>query len=168
MEALLAVVLLTAVAMLGMRGVVFVPRGKAAIIERAGRYHQSLSPGLHAIIPFLDTVRLKISVGEQAMVLNEDQCQTADSRSLQIQCTLRWMITDPEKAVFSITDHQLALSTAARLLLHEETAKLSADQVVTDTPAATLPLTAKLRDTALRWGIQILGIEMVVQTPGER
>lgn len=167
MESLLALLFLVTLLAFTRLGIVLVPPGKAAIIERAGRYHRSLSSGLHTIVPFLDRVRVKISVGEQSLVLNEDRCQTADGRSLQVQCTLRWMITDPEKAIFSITDHQLALTTAARLLLHEETAKLPSEQLISDIPAATLPLTAKLRDTALRWGIQLLGIEMVIQTPGQ-
>lgn len=165
MEALLVVVILATVTVLLSRSVVFVPRGKAAIIERTGKFHRSLSSGIFAIVPFRDKVRVLLSVGEQSTVLSEEHVTTADSKHLQIQCTLRWMITDPEKAVFSITDHHLALMTAARILLLEETAKMAADQVIEDIPAATLPLTAKLRNTALRWGIQLLGIDMVVQTP---
>lgn len=168
MEVFLIVLFFLVLLALVPRCIVLVPSGKAAIIERAGKFHSSLPSGLHAIVPFLDRVRVKISVGEQSLVLTEEQCQTADGRLLPAHCTLRWMITDPEKAVFSITDYQLALTTAARLLLHEETAKLPVDQLIADIPAATLPLTAKLRNTALRWGIHLLGIEMVVKTPDER
>jgi regulator of protease activity HflC (stomatin/prohibitin superfamily) len=165
MEAFLALVGLIAVLTLSSRSLMFVPRGKAAIIERAGKYQRALSSGLHAIVPFRDKVRIMVSMGEQAIVLTEDDCLTADGRLMRVHCTLRLMITDAEKAVFSISDYNLALSTAARFLLREEIAKLSAEQLQGDIPAATLPLTAKLRDSALRWGIQLLGVDMSVQAP---
>jgi len=145
------------------RGVVLVPQGKAAIIEREGRYHKTLARGLHIIVPFRDKVRTLISVGEESFNFPEEMCQSSDNYHYLIECTVRWMVTNPEKAVFSVTDHQLALTTAARLLLHEEIAKLSSSQLESDPLSAMPPLTAKLRSIALRWGIQLQGVDIAAR-----
>ena len=142
------------------RGIVFVPQGKAAITEREGRYHQTLARGIHIIVPFRDKVRTFISVGEESFNFPEEMCQSSDNCHYLIECTVRWMVTNPEKAVFSVTDHQLALTTAARLILHEEIAKLSSIELESDALSAMPPLTAKLRNIALRWGIQLQGVDI--------
>lgn len=152
-----------------MRGVVIVPRGKTAIMERAGRYHRTLAQGCHAIVPFWEKVRTIISVGEESFHFPEEMCHSSDNAHYLIECTVRWMVSDVEKAVFSVTDHQLALTTAARLLLHEEVAKVHSSQLEQDVSSATLPLTAKLRNIALRWGIQLQGIDIRVRkTPNSQ
>jgi regulator of protease activity HflC (stomatin/prohibitin superfamily) len=137
-----------------------VPRGKIAVIERSGRFDRLLPSGINLIIPIVDKVRIIVSLTEQSTLLDSEECKTTDGAKFSVDCTIRWMITDAEKAVFSITDHTLALTTAARLLLLEEVARMDSQQLQSDAPAAILPLTAKLRDTALRWGIRILGVEM--------
>jgi regulator of protease activity HflC (stomatin/prohibitin superfamily) len=154
---------LGAVLFLSYRALIIVPQGKAAIIEREGRYHKTLGRGLHTIVPFRDKVRTLISVGEESFNFPEEVCQSSDNCHYLIECTVRWMVSNPEKAVFSVTDHQLALTTAARLLLHEEIAKLSSNQLESDPLSAMPPLTAKLRSIALRWGIQLQGVDIAAR-----
>jgi regulator of protease activity HflC (stomatin/prohibitin superfamily) len=142
------------------RTIVHVPHGKTAFVELDGKFSRSLSSGLRFIIPFVEKVRVIVPKGEQTFTLDEEKCQSADGVTFFFQCRVRWMITDAHKAVFSVTDHHLALSTAAKILLQEEVGKIKSSELETNIPAATLSLTAKLRDSALRWGIQLLGVDL--------
>ncbi len=160
MEIFLTTVASALVLALLARTIVHVPQGKTAFVELDGKFSRSLSSGLRLIIPFVERVRVIVPIGEQTFTLDEEKCQSSDGVSFVFQCRVRWMITDAHKAVFSVTDHQLALSTAAKILLQEEVSKLKSSDLETDIPAATLPLTAKLRDSALRWGIQLLGVDL--------
>src|SRR5659263_248897 len=81
------------------RSVKFVPQQNAWVIERLGKYHASLTPGLNFLIPFIDRVAYKHSLKEIPLDVPSQVCITRDNTQLQVDGILYFQVTDPMRAL---------------------------------------------------------------------
>lgn len=85
------------------RTLIVVPAGSAFVVERLGRYHATLPPGLHVVTPFIDVIRFRYSLAPRDERVT-DRCITLDNVPVTITSTFRWQIADAQKASYGTAD----------------------------------------------------------------
>jgi regulator of protease activity HflC (stomatin/prohibitin superfamily) len=96
------------------RSAVLVPEGNAYVVEQLGRYSRTLDPGFHLLMPFVETVRARHALAEQALPIAGEPCRTRDDREVFFDGTLAYRISDPERATYGIADVRGGLAGVTR------------------------------------------------------
>ncbi|XP_022356734.1 stomatin-like protein 2, mitochondrial isoform X2 [Enhydra lutris kenyoni] len=109
--------------------VLFVPQQEAWVVERMGRFHRILEPGLNILIPVLDRIRYVQSLKEIVINVPEQSAVTLDNVTLQIDGVLYLRIMDPYKASYGVEDPEYAVTQLAQTTMRSELGKLSLDKV---------------------------------------
>uniref|UniRef100_A0A2K6FEI7 Stomatin like 2 n=1 Tax=Propithecus coquereli TaxID=379532 RepID=A0A2K6FEI7_PROCO len=109
--------------------VLFVPQQEAWVVERMGRFHRILEPGLNILIPVLDRIRYVQSLKEIVINVPEQSAVTLDNVTLQIDGVLYLRIMDPYKASYGVEDPEYAVTQLAQTTMRSELGKLSLDRV---------------------------------------
>ena len=109
-------------------GVRIVPQQSAWVVERLGRFHGTLEPGLNLIIPFLDRVAYVHSLKEVPLDVPEQICITKDNTQLTVDGILYYQVTDPRLASYGSSNYVAAISQLAQTTLRSEIGKMELDQ----------------------------------------
>lgn len=170
-------------------GVKVVPQSETRVIERLGRFHSVLNPGLNFIIPFIDkpktiyTRRVETTVGGRYLVRNtvtsvidlreqvydfpSQQVITRDNVTTEINALLYFQITDPKKAVYEIDNLPNAIEKLTQTSLRNVIGELELDETLTSRDTINTKLQAILDDATNKWGIKVNRVELQDITPPE-
>jgi len=107
------------------KGIRIVPQKQAWIVERLGKYHETLNAGLHILIPYMDRVAYKIGLKEVALDVPPQQCVTRDNITVEIDGLLYLQVIDPVRASYGITNYVFACSQLAQTTLAARSASWS-------------------------------------------
>ena len=179
---ILAIVIISA-------GVKVVPQSETRVVERLGRFHSVLSPGLNFIIPFIDrpktiyTRRVESSAGgrpvirmtatkvidlrEQVYDFPSQQVITRDNVTTEINALLYFQITDPKKAVYEIDNLPYATEKLTQTSLRNVIGELELDETLTSRDTINSKLQAILDDATNKWGVKVNRVELQDITPPE-
>ncbi len=178
---LLAIVIISA-------GVKVVPQSETRVIERLGRFHSVLSPGLNFIIPFVDkpkTIYTRkaenmggryyvrtvattvIDLREQVYDFPSQQVITRDNVTTEINALLYFQITDPKKAVYEIDNLPNAIEKLTQTSLRNVIGELELDETLTSRDTINTKLQAILDDATNKWGVKVNRVELQDITPPE-
>ena len=105
-----------------------VPQQSAWVIERLGKYHGTLQPGLNPVIPFIDRVAYKHSLKEVPLDTPSQVCITKDNTQLQVDGVLYFQVTDPQRASYGASNYILAITQLAQTTLRSVIGKLELDK----------------------------------------
>src|SRR5215212_5609764 len=105
-----------------------VPQQQAWVVERLGKYDETLGAGLHILWPFFDTVRYKHSLKEIALDVPEQVCITKDNVQVAVDGVLYIKIMNAERASYGISDYNYAISQLAQTNLRSEIGKIDLDK----------------------------------------
>src|SRR5215510_11495498 len=136
-------------------GVRVVPQQHAWVVERLGRFHEVLQPGLNIIIPFFDRVAYRHSLKEVPYDVPEQVCITKDNTQLAVDGIVYYQVTDPQRASYGTSDYLLAITQLAQTALRSEVGKMELDQSL------------QSRDEINRQGVTVLRYEVKNLTPPE-
>ena len=106
------------------KGIRIVPQKQAWIVERLGKYHETLNAGLHLLIPYVDKVAYRIGLKEVALDVPPQQCVTRDNITVEIDGILYLQVIDPVRASYGIANYVFACSQLAQTTLRSEVGKL--------------------------------------------
>ncbi len=170
-------------------GVKVVPQSETRVIERLGRFHSVLNPGLNFIIPFIDkpktiyTRRVETTVGGRYLVRNtvtsvidlreqvydfpSQQVITRDNVTTEINALLYFQITDPKKAVYEIANLPNAIENLTQTSLRNVIGELELDETLTSRDTINTKLQAILDDATNKWGVKVNRVELQDITPPE-
>ncbi len=170
-------------------GVKVVPQSETRVIERLGRFHSVLSPGLNFIIPFVDrpktiyTRRVETGVGgrvfvrttattiidlrEQVYDFPSQQVITRDNVTTEINALLYFQITDPKKAVYEIDNLPNAIEKLTQTSLRNVIGELELDETLTSRDTINSKLQVILDDATNKWGVKVNRVELQDITPPE-
>ena len=185
---LAAIVVVLAIVIIS-AGVKVVPQSETRVIERLGRFHSVLSPGLNFIIPFIDrpkTIymrRVESSVGgrplvrlsattvidlrEQVYDFPSQQVITRDNVTTEINALLYFQITDPKKAVYEIDNLPNAIEKLTQTSLRNVIGELELDETLTSRDTINSKLQNILDDATNKWGVKVNRVELQDITPPE-
>src|SRR6056297_3458008 len=110
-------------------GVRIVPQSEQYVVERFGRLKSVLGPGINFIVPFLDRVAHRISILERQLPTASQDAITSDNVLVQVDTSVFYRITEPEKTVYRIRDVDGAISTTVAGIVRSEIGRMELDQV---------------------------------------
>ncbi|XP_006626739.1 stomatin-like protein 2, mitochondrial isoform X2 [Lepisosteus oculatus] len=140
--------------------VLFVPQQEAWVVERMGRFHRILEPGLNFLIPVLDRVRYVQSLKEIVIDVPEQSAVSLDNVTLQIDGVLYLRILDPFKASYGVEDPEYAVTQLAQTTMRSELGKLTLDKVFRERESLNSNIVHSINQAAEDWGIRCLRYEI--------
>ncbi|KAH1168560.1 hypothetical protein KIL84_013150 [Mauremys mutica] len=140
--------------------VLFVPQQEAWVVERMGRFHRILEPGLNFLIPLLDRIRYVQSLKEIVINVPEQSAVTLDNVTLQIDGVLYLRIMDPYKASYGVEDPEYAVTQLAQTTMRSELGKISLDKVFRERESLNACIVDAINQASDCWGIRCLRYEI--------
>ena len=173
---LIAIIVLLII--LAKKTLVIIPQSETKIIERLGKYHATLKPGINIIIPFIDTAKSiitlnrgrysysnQIDLREQVYDFDKQNVITKDNIQMQINALLYFQIVDPFKAVYEINNLPNAIEKLTQTTLRNIIGEMELDQTLTSRDTVNTKLRAGLDDATNKWGIKVNRVELQDITP---
>ena len=142
-----------------------VPQSHAWVIERLGKYHATLTPGLSFIMPFVDRVAYQHSLKEIPLDIASQVCITRDNTQLQVDGILYFQVTDAMRASYGSSNYVLAISQLAQTSLRSVIGKLELDKTFEERDIINAQVVAAIDEAALNWGVKVLRYEIKDLTP---
>ena len=161
------VFLIGVIAAFVIEGVRIVPQQFAYVVERLGRFHVVLEPGLNLIIPFLDRVAYQHSLKEVPLDVPEQVCITKDNTQLAVDGILYYQVTDPRLASYGSANYIAAVSQLAQTTLRSVIGKMELDKTFESREDINRHIVAELDEAGRSWGIKVLRYEIKSLTPPE-
>jgi len=140
--------------------VLFVPQQEAWVVERMGRFHRILEPGLNFLIPLLDRIRYVQSLKEIVIDVPEQSAVSLDNVTLQIDGVLYLRILDPFKASYGVEDPEYAVTQLAQTTMRSELGKLTLDKVFRERESLNANIVHAINQASDEWGIRCLRYEI--------
>ncbi len=148
-------------------GVRIVPQQSAWVVERLGKFHAVLEPGLNLIIPLMDHVRYVHSLKEVPLDVPEQVCITKDNTQLAVDGILYMQVTDPRLASYGSANYIAAISQLAQTTLRSVIGKMELDKSFESREDINRHIVAALDEAGRNWGIKVLRYEIKSITPPE-
>ena len=142
-----------------------VPQQEAWVVERLGKFHASLSPGLNFVVPFVDNVIQKHSLKEIPLDVPSQICITRDNTQLQVDGILYFQVTDPKLASYGSSNYIIAVTQLAQTSLRSVIGKLELDKTFEERTIINSQVVAAIDEAALNWGVKVLRYEIKDLTP---
>jgi regulator of protease activity HflC (stomatin/prohibitin superfamily) len=170
LNALIWVILFLYVALKFVRCVRMVPTQSAYIVERLGRYHETLNAGFHVLIPFIDEVRFIHDLKEESIEVPPQDCFTRDNVQVEVDGILYMSVTHPVNASYGITDYRFAAIQLAQTTTRSVVGKLELDRTFEERDAVSLEVVRALSEVGKDWGIRVHRYEVknIVPPPSVR
>jgi regulator of protease activity HflC (stomatin/prohibitin superfamily) len=160
-----AVILFVIAAIFVARSVKVVPQQNAWVIERLGKYHATLTPGLNFLVPFVDRVAYKHSLKEIPLDVPSQVCITRDNTQLQVDGILYFQVTDPTRASYGSSNYIVAVTQLAQTSLRSVIGKLELDKTFEERDIINAQVVQAIDEAALNWGVKVLRYEIKDLTP---
>jgi regulator of protease activity HflC (stomatin/prohibitin superfamily) len=138
-----------------------VSQSEQHVIERFGRLHSVLGPGINLIVPFLDRVAHKISILERQLPTASQDAITRDNVLVQIETSVFYRIIQPEKTVYRIRDVDGAISTTVAGIVRAEIGKMDLDEVQTNRSSVIDTIKNSVESAVDDWGIEVTRAEIL-------
>ncbi|MGE4243003.1 SPFH domain-containing protein [Ramlibacter sp.] len=142
-----------------------VPQQNAWVVERLGKYHATLTPGLNFVIPFVDRVAYKHSLKEIPLDVPSQVCITRDNTQLQVDGILYFQVTDPMRASYGSSNYIVAITQLAQTTLRSVIGRLELDKTFEERNIINAQVVAAIDEAALNWGVKVLRYEIKDLTP---
>ena len=142
-----------------------VPQQHAWVVERLGRFHAVLTPGLSFIIPFVDRIAYRHLLKEIPLDVPSQICITRDNTQLQVDGILYFQVTDPKQAAYGTSNYVVAISQLAQTTLRSVIGKLEMDKTFEERNEINHSVVAALDEAASSWGVKVLRYEIKDLTP---
>jgi regulator of protease activity HflC (stomatin/prohibitin superfamily) len=147
------------------RTAVVVPQQSAYVVERLGRYNGVLNAGFHVLVPFMDYIRYRHSLKEDAMDIPEQICITRDNVQVGVDGVLYLKVLNPERASYGISDYRFAITQLAQTTLRSEVGKIELDRTFEERSHINTEVVTELDKASEPWGVKVLRYEIKNITP---
>lgn len=142
-----------------------VPQQTAWVVERLGKFHAVLNPGLNVIIPFIDRVAYKHSLKEVPLDTPSQVCITKDNTQLTVDGVLFFQVTDPKRASYGTTNYIVAITQLAQTTLRSVVGRMELDKTFEERDLINRSVVSAIDEAALNWGVKVLRYEIKDLTP---
>lgn len=156
----LPLIILGAIIVLGIKSFKVVPQQEAYIVERLGKFHSVLSPGLTILVPFLDRIAYRHSLKEIPLDVPSQVCITRDNTQLTVDGILYFQVTDPKRASYGSSNYILAITQLAQTTLRSVIGRMELDKTFEERDDINRTVVAALDEAAVSWGVKVLRYEI--------
>jgi regulator of protease activity HflC (stomatin/prohibitin superfamily) len=143
------------------RGLKIVPQSEQYVIERFGRLHKVLGPGINLIVPFLDVVAHRVSILERQLPSANQDAITRDNVLVKVETSVFYRILQPEKTVYRIRDVDEAISTTVAGIVRAEIGRMDLDEVQSNRDELIGTIKKWVKDAVDDWGIDVTRAEIL-------
>lgn len=137
-----------------------ITQGNEALVERLGKYHKKLEPGLNYIIPFIDRVAVEDTIREQVLDIPAQQAITKDNISVIVDAVVFWKVEDLMKAYYNVEDVERAIEELVTTTLRSTIGELELDQTYSSRNNINRNLLEQLNEAARDWGVNVIRVEV--------
>ena len=160
-----ALVILIVIAIVVAKGVRVVPQQNAWVVERLGKFHAVLGPGLNLVIPFIDVVAYKHSLKEIPLDVPSQVCITRDNTQLAVDGILYFQVTDAKMASYGSSNYIDAISQLAQTTLRSMIGRMEMDRTFEERDDINRGVVLALNEASTNWGVKVLRYEIKDLTP---
>lgn len=143
------------------KAVKIVPQSEQHVVERFGRLRAVMGPGINLIVPFIDRLAHKVSILERQLPTASQDAITRDNVLLQVDTSVFYRITEPEKTVYRIRDVDSAISTTVAGIVRAEIGKMDLDEVQSNRSSLIVTIKAHVEQAVNDWGIEVTRAEIL-------
>ncbi len=137
-----------------------ITQGNQALVERLGRYHKKLEPGINYIIPFVDKIAVEDTLREQVLDIPAQQAITKDNISVAVDAVVFWKVEDLVKAFYNVEDVERAIEELVTTTLRSTIGELELDQTYSSRADINRNLLRQLNEAAENWGVKVIRVEV--------
>ena len=142
-----------------------VPQQHAWVVERLGKYHATLAPGLNIVVPFVDRIAYKHSLKEIPLDVPPQVCITKDNTQLQVDGILYFQVTDPMRASYGSSNYIAAITQLAQTTLRSVVGRMELDKTFEERDHINTTVVNAIDESAANWGVKVLRYEIKDLTP---
>lgn len=139
---------------------VVVPQRNEYVVERLGKYHETLEAGFHILIPFIDRVAYRRNLKEEPLDVPSQSCITADNVRLEVDGVLYIQVVDSQLSAYGIADYHFAAIQLAQTSLRSAIGKITLDKTFEARETLNLQVVDALDEAAENWGVKVLRYEI--------
>lgn len=143
------------------KAVKIIPQSEKHVVERFGRLRAVLGPGINMIVPFIDKIAHKISILERQLPTASQDAITRDNVLVQVDTSVFYRITEPEKTVYRIRDVDSAIATTVIGIVRAEIGKMDLDEVQSNRDSLINTIKTTVEDAVDDWGIEVTRAEIL-------
>lgn len=147
------------------RAIRIVPQATAGVVERLGRYHKTLNPGLNIVVPFIDRVRPLIDMREQVVSFPPQPVITEDNLVVSIDTVVYFQVTDARAATYEIANYLGAVEQLTTTTLRNVVGGLNLEEALTSRDEINGQLRIVLDEATGKWGIRVSRVELKAIDP---
>lgn len=142
------------------KGVRIVPQGEEWIVERLGKYHGTLKPGLNVVIPYIDRIAYQLITKDIILDVQEQEVITRDNAVILTNAIAFVKVTDPVKAVYGVTDFSEAIRNLIMTTLRSIVGEMELDEALSSRDKIKARLRESIADEAIDWGLTVKSVEI--------
>ena len=143
------------------KAVKIVPQSEQHVVERFGRLRKVMGPGINLIVPFIDRIAHRVSILERQLPTASQDAITRDNVLTQVDTSVFYRITEPEKTVYRIRDVDSAISTTVAGIVRAEIGKMDLDEVQANRSSLISTIKTSVEDAVDDWGIEVTRAEIL-------
>ena len=142
-----------------------VPQQHAWVVERLGKYHATLGPGLNIVVPFVDRIAYKHILKEIPLDVPSQVCITKDNTQLQVDGILYFQVTDAMRASYGASNYVAAITQLAQTTLRSVIGRMELDKTFEERDHINTAVVNAIDESAANWGVKVLRYEIKDLTP---
>ncbi len=142
------------------KGVRLVPQGYKWVVQRLGKYHATLAPGLNIIIPYIDSVAYKVTTKDIVLDIPTQEVITRDNAVILANAVAYINILSPEKAVYGVENYEIAIQTLVQTTLRSIIGEMDLDDALSSRDKIKANLKNSISDDIADWGITLKTVEI--------
>ena len=143
-----------------LKGIRIVPQGSKWVVQRLGKFHRTLNPGLNLVIPFIDEVPYRLTTKDIVLDIPSQEVITLDNVVIVANAVAYINIVSPEKAVYGVEDYQLAIRTLVQTSLRSIVGEMALDSALSSRDQIKAKLKNAISDDIADWGITLKTVEI--------
>jgi regulator of protease activity HflC (stomatin/prohibitin superfamily) len=156
----LIIILLVLVLVTIFLGVRIVPQGYKWVVQRLGKYHKTLTPGLNFVIPYFDTIAYKVLTKDISLDIPGQEVITKDNAVIMTNAIAFISIIDPPKAVYGIDNYRIAITNLVQTSLRSIIGEMNLDDALSSRDLIKSRLKESISDDVAAWGIVVKTVEI--------
>ncbi|TQL48113.1 SPFH domain-containing protein [Homoserinimonas aerilata] len=147
------------------RSIRIVPQATAGVVERLGKYHKTLQPGLNLLVPFIDRMRPLLDMREQVVSFPPQPVITEDNLVVSIDTVVYFQVTDARAATYEIANYLGAVEQLTTTTLRNVVGGLNLEEALTSRDNINAQLRVVLDEATGKWGIRVGRVELKAIDP---
>ena len=148
-------------------GVRIVPQGKKYVVQRLGKFHGTIGPGLNLIIPYIDAIAYKVTTKDIVLDIPSQEVITRDNAVIIANAVAYINIVAPEKAVYGVENYEIAIQTLVQTSLRSIIGEMDLDDALSSREQIKAKLKMAISDDIADWGITLKTVEIQDINPSD-